>query len=190
MNWSVLKDLLDRYYEGQSSEEDEKKLVEMMQRDDLPEEFLEDRTIINGLFSHDEIPEPSMHLESKIRTAIDESEKNIKTYIGKSKLYSLVSVAASIIIILSFWFILHDRTGLKDTYEDPRLAYNQTVEVLYRVSENLNRGRDQIQDLSHITETKSRFGLIRDSREQIEEDLEALKYIEKSIEIMGNINNR
>jgi len=190
MNWSVLRNLLDKYYEGTSTAEEERKLIDILQREDLPEEFQDDRIILQGLFDSDEIPEPSSRLEAGILDAIDEFEKRGRLANTKTGLYSIVSIAASIIVILGLWFIIQNRTGLKDTYDDPQLAYNETVEVLQRVSRNLNLGRDQIKELSYITETKSRFKLIQDSRAQIEEDLDALRYIEKSIDMLGVNKNK
>ena len=94
-------------------------------------------------------------------------------------------MAAAILIIISFWFILEDKSRVIDTYSDPQLAYNETIKVLYRVSSNLNTGRDQMEELSIISQTKSRLNLIPESRDAVAGELKALKYIENSIELLG-----
>ncbi len=185
MNWSVLKKLLEEYYDGSSSADEEKKMLELLKHENLPSEFSEDRMMITGLFGNEEIPEPSPDLDERIMTSIDESERNRKIISGKRRLYSIVSVAAAILIIISFWFILEDNSRVKDTYSDPQLAYNETIEVLYNVSSNLNKGRDQMEELSMISQTKSRLNLIPESRNVVAGELKALKYIENSIELLG-----
>jgi len=185
MNWSVLKKLLEKYFDGSSSADEEKKMLELLEHENLPSEFSEDRIMITGLFGNEEIPEPSPDLDKKIMTAIDESERNRKIISGKRRLYSIVAVAAAILIIISFWFILEDKSRVIDTYSDPQLAYNETIEVLYRVSSNLNKGRDQMEELSMISQTKSRLNLIPESRDAVARELKALKYIENSIELLG-----
>ena len=185
MNWSVLKKLLEKYYDGSSSADEEKKMLELLKHENLPSEFSEDRMMITGLFGNEEIPEPSPDLDERIMTAIDESERNRKIISGKRRLYSIISVAAAILIIISFWFILEDKSRVIDTYSDPQLAYNETIKVLYRVSSNLNTGRDQMEELSIISQTKSRLNLIPESRDAVAGELKALKYIENSIELLG-----
>lgn len=185
MKWSVLNELLEKYYAGTSSEDEEQELRMLLEHEDLPSEFDEDRMLITGLYGKEKIPEPSSDLNGKIMSAIDESERNIKIIPGKRRLYSIVSVAASVLIIISLWFLLQDTTQFKDTYNDPQLAYNEAVEVLYRVSSNLNKGRAQLEELSLIEQTHSRLNLIPESRDAVAGELKALKYIENSIEMLG-----
>ncbi len=185
MKWSVLKELLEKYFAGTSSEDEEQELRMLLEYEDLPSEFDEDRILITGLYGKEKIPEPSGDLYGKIMSAIDESERKIKIIPGKRRLYSIVSVAASVLIIISLWFLLQDTTQFKDTYTDPQLAYNEAVEVLYRVSSNLNKGRAQLEELSLIEQTHTRLNLIPESRDAVAGELKALKYIENSIEMLG-----
>ncbi|HDZ41920.1 MAG TPA: hypothetical protein ENH59_09635 [Bacteroidetes bacterium] len=185
MNWSVLKKLLEKYYDGTSTADDEQKILELLERNDLPAEFYDDRLLMEGLHGGN-IPEPSPDLNDRIMAAIDESEKKIIS--GKRRLYSIVSVAAGLLIILSFWFTLADKPGLKDTFDDPQLAYNETVKVLYQLSDNLNTGRTHIKELSMINDARAKLELISGSGNVVLRELNALRYIENSVELL-NINN-
>ncbi len=185
MKWSVLKELLEKYYAGTSSEDEEKELRILLEQEDLPSGYSEDRMLIIGMSGNKEIPEPSDDLNDRIMSAIDDSEKHKDILPGRRRIYSIISVAATILIIIGFWFVLEDKGRYKDTYTDPQLAYNETVEVLYRISANLNRGRDQLEELSLIERTHSRLNLIPESRDAVAGELRALKYIENSIEMLG-----
>jgi len=185
----VLKKLLEKYYAGSSTADEELKILELLRRRDLPVEFYDDRNLMEGLHGNNDIPEPSADMETRIMTAIDESEKEKRIISGKRRLYSIVSVAATILIILSFWFILVDKGGIKDTFSDPQLAYNETAEVLYRVSANLNKGINPMEELTLIGDTKSKLELIPESRNAVTKELDALKYIGNSIRLLNmNVN--
>lgn len=187
----MLKKLLEKYYAGASSADEEKKILELLRRKDLPVEFYDDRVLMEGLHGEDDIPEPSTDLKTRIITAIDDSEKGKRIISGKRRLYSVVSVAAGILIIISFWFILVDKSSIKDTYNDPQLAYNETVEVLYRVSANLNKGMYPMEELTLIGDTKSKLEMIPESRNAVTKELDALKYIGNSIRLLNmNVNEK
>lgn len=178
MNWSVLRVLLEKYYDGLSSAAEDRKLSELLERNDLPEEFFEDSILITGLQAGRKIPEPSPVLNSRIMAAVRESEK--RTMAGKKRLYSLTSIAAGVLIIIGLWFVVDKSTVKQDTFNDPQLAYNQTIETLYRVSANLNKGRQHMEQLSAINNA---------SRTDIAEQLKALEYIETSMEMLGMKQN-
>lgn len=184
MNWSVLEKLLEKFYDGTSTAEEEKKALEMLRRNDLPPEFDDDRLILEGLYGKSEIPEPSPDLGEKIMTAIDRTEKKERNAGTKRRLYSIVAVAASFLLIISFWFLMPGNKRPKDTYSDPQLALNETVEVLYYLSENLNTGRAQMNELSVISNARAKLELIPESRNTASKELKALRYIENSVELL------
>ncbi|MGM0667225.1 MAG: hypothetical protein ACQETA_07895 [Bacteroidota bacterium] len=189
MNWSVLEKLLEKFYEGISTADEEKKALEMLRRNDLPPEFYDDRMILEGLYGKSEIPEPSPDLGKRIMTAIDDSEKEKRIIGGKRRLYSMVAVAASLLVIISFWFVLSDNNRVRDTYSDPQLAYNETVEVLYYLSENLNTGRAQMEELSKISDARAKLELLPESRNAVSRELKALRYIENSVDMLKMNSN-
>ncbi|MEE4215233.1 MAG: hypothetical protein V2I34_09190 [Bacteroidales bacterium] len=189
MNWSVLKNLLEKFYEGISTADEERKALEMLRRNDLPPEFYDDRMILEGLYGKSEIPEPSPDLGKRIMTAIDDSEKEKRIIGGKRRLYSMVAVAASLLVIISFWFVLADNNRVRDTYSDPQLAYNETVEILYYLSENLNTGRTQMEDLSMISDARTKLELLPESRNAVSKELKALRYIENSVKLLNMNSN-
>ena len=188
MNWSVLEKLLEKFYGGISTADEEMKALEMLRRNDLPPEFYDDRMILEGLYGKSEIPAPSTDLGKKIMTAIDDAEKEKRIIGGKRRLYSMVAVAASLLVIISFWFVLSDNNRVRDTYSDPQLAYNETVEVLYYLSENLNAGRSQMKKLSVISDARAKLELLPESRNAVSRELSALRYIETSVDML-NLDN-
>jgi len=192
MNLSRLNKLLEEYYEGFLSPADEKSLLELLSTEDLPAEYFDDKMFVTTLHGRgDDIPEPPAGLNDRIMAAIDESEKNKKLIHNKRRFFAVLSAAASILIIISFWFILADNDRLKDTYQDPQLAYNETVKILYSLSANLNKGMRQMSDISMIAHAESKMQMISESRSAITDELEPLKYLDNSMRLLniGQNNN-
>lgn len=185
MNRSLLDKLLDKYYSGSTSGEEEKMLLDLLSREDLPQQYAEDRMLIAGIYGDDDIPEPSAGLNDRILEAIDGSDKERKKVQNKRLLYTALSAAAGILVIISFWFVFNNRgVQFVDTYQDPQLAYNETVEVLYRVSANLNKGREGMSDLSVIAETESKMQLLPESRSAVTDELKTLRYLDTGMRLL------
>ncbi len=186
MNRSLLDKLLDKYYRGATSGEEEKMLLDLLSREDLPRQYFEDRMLIAGIYGDEDIPEPPAGLNARILEAIDGSEKERRIGHNKRLLYGAMSAAAGILVIISFWFVFNNRgTQFEDTYQDPRLAYNETVEVLYRVSANLNKGRESMSGLSVIAETKSKMQLLPESRSAVADELKTLRYLDTGMRLLN-----
>lgn len=185
MNRSLLDKLLDKYYSGSTSGEEEKMLLDLLSREDLPRQYSEDRMLITGIYGDDDIPEPSAGLNDRILEAIDGSDKERKKVQNKRLLYTALSAAAGILVIISFWFVFNNRgVQFVDTYQDPQLAYNETVEVLYRVSANLNKGREGMSDLSVIAETESKMQLLPEFRSAVTDELKTLRYLDTGMRLL------
>lgn len=93
--------------------------------------------------------------DDRIMQAIEEvsPEKNQK---GKSfKLYTIISIAASILILISVGIYFQSRTPqihFEDTYDNPELAYAETKKILMLVSGNFNTGTSELQNISELEE--------------------------------------
>ena len=93
--------LLTKYYEGNSTIEEERLLKEYFRGPGVPEELLEEQEIFRSFsrISNSDVPEPSADFELRIFAAIDREEK--RTAIpGRRRLYVMLSgVAAALLII-------------------------------------------------------------------------------------------
>lgn len=182
MNLQELEDLLERYYDGNCSSPDQKRLTELLYDKDLPPEYLADKQMIEGLSEYESIPEPDDGFESRIMAAIDESEKEMKLSGLRRKVYIITSVAAAILIMISSYFLLV-ADQQKDTFSDPLLAYNQTKQILYRVSAGINSGKEHLYELSAINEVRSNISIISNSQNTLNKELDPLKHLNKSIRL-------
>lgn len=184
MNLQELDKLIQKYYEGETTEADEEKLFELLSSGHLPPEYTRDISIITGLSGSEDIPEPDMGFEARIMNAIDNSEQQGRVISLKRRIYTTVSVAASLLIIISSYLMLRPGSQPEDTFSDPVLAYNATLEILGRVSQTMNTGSDVISELSLISKAEDKLTKFSEPARLVSKELEPLKYIDKSIDIL------
>lgn len=185
MNWSALDRLLDKYYSGDTTPGEVEQLLEYLGQPGLPGQYEEDRLLLQSLYGDETAPGPSPDFNNRILNAIDDYEAEKKLSRAKRQLYAVVSAAASVLIIISIWFTVGRENSFEDTYSDPQLAYNETVEILYTVSANLNRGREEMDNLDALVTTKERLQKVPEAGNVIKDDLEQLKYLGKSMKMLG-----
>lgn len=79
LNWEEVKNLIDRFYEGTTTREEEELLMELPGRKDVPEELLTDVEVFRALADErqqlDVPPAVPEGLEQRLKAAIEEEEK-------------------------------------------------------------------------------------------------------------------
>lgn len=151
-----IKKLLEAFYDGTTSLEEEQILKQYFSDENVPEELLIDDKIFVELFSCQYESDLSS-LEQKIDILIDrlEDEENNKIHplpvASKPAIHWrwFVGVAASVFIILSAGIYFHnqsnDRIMIEDTYSNAEDAYVETQKALLLVSGKLNKGFEQME---------------------------------------------
>jgi len=184
MNAEELNKLLEKYYKGESTEEEEKTLREYFKEHNVPESYKAEKDIFGYYIADREVPEPSFDFEARILAGIDASDsKRGSQKIRKYVLLSL-SAAAGLLVLAGLYFFLVSRTEPKDTFTDPKIAYAETMKILIDVSSQLNHGVQALEPVSRINEmTTKSFEAINKSTIIIEKNLKNLDYIKKAIEI-------
>jgi len=180
MDLKKIKALLEKFYNGESTLEEEKILREYFNSDNVAREFAADKDIfeyqtqeINGL---EQIPDLSDEIWGKIS-----GDKNHKTLKYRSINYVFLRIAAGIIIILGLFAILKDqnmlnyqKTQYTDTYQNPEQAYEQTKATLLYVSALLNKGTNHLEPINKLEEGTKELQKLKTFNEGLNE-LDPLK---------------
>jgi len=149
-----VKKLLDAFYDGTTSLDEEKILRQYFSGKDVPEELEVEQKIFCELFSAQGGYDFSS-LEQKLDSLIEQLEDKEKSHIQSfpPKLKSIInwkwitSVAASVLIILCTGIYFYNQNNthkMIDTYSNPKEAYAETQKALTLVSSKLNKGFDQM----------------------------------------------
>jgi hypothetical protein len=158
MDLKRIKLLLEKYYSGESTLDEENILREYFGREVVDKELIADKDIFIYQMQENnkstEIPDISDQIWDNIKD-ID----NKKLHLIKPKSYLFLRIAASVVVVLGSYFLLKNDIFNKeqeieftDTYENPELAYQQAKETLMYVSAMLNNGTDHLEPIHKVNE--------------------------------------
>lgn len=189
-----LKELIEKYYNGLSTDEDERALRAYFTLNDPPSGYETEKELFSFYMGSEEVPELSSDFESRIKNAIDTASEEKRSAKFRSILVPLLSAAAGLLILAGSYFFLINRHETEDTYSDPQIAYAETVKILLEVSSQLNQGSRSLQPVGKINEMKIRsLESINKSTVIIEKNLKSLGYLRNTTEmknlLKGKINN-
>lgn len=147
---NLIRELLDKYYEGNTSETEEQLLLDYLLSDTLPEEFEPDREVVCSLLIMSREHKPSKGFEERIIASLGTGNDVKKLPSGRELYWKVSGIAASLIIALSIWFLIGEKRYQADTFSSPELAYAETVRVLQLISSEMNRGRAVLTDMEPV----------------------------------------
>lgn len=153
MELNEIKILLEKYYEGLTSIEEEYALRNFFAQQNVPDEMASDRELFSHLDTESKIIPVSSQLPDKLESWIDRRNKNEQKtrYIRLG--YKLASIAAGIaILVVCYLFVNQNQKKLvsEDTYSDPQLAYAEVKRTLLYISEKLNKGTKPLSNVSRL----------------------------------------
>jgi len=181
MKEEELKRLTARYYNGESTEEEERSLRDFFRSNDVPNGYEAEKTIFGFYDESESMPEPSIDFEARILAGIDASEKQWGTQNSKRYLIPLISAAAGLLLLAGSYFFFINRTESGDTFSDPAIAYAETIKILRDVSSRMNHSAQALEPVGKMNEvTKKGFETISKSTRLVEKNLKSLTYLQKT----------
>ena len=147
MNLTKIRILLEKFYDGESTLEEENQLIIFFSSEDIPESLESDKKLFLSMKCKDSDIKVPDDLNDNISDFIDEltTQDKQENKIKRVNLFTthvrIFSIAASIIILFGIgWFINDNNTKPKDTFTNPIEAYNETQRILSYVASNLKNG--------------------------------------------------
>ena len=150
--------MLDRFYRGETSLEEEKILENYFSSTTVPEALIPDKELFQSFGTERELIVVPDDLNQKIFTSIDQVERK-ETKTRRISIFSLSGLAAGLLVMVAVYlfYIRTDRPSLlasnqmKDTYEDPMDAYEEAKRTLAYVSSKMKNGTDELEHVRQIT---------------------------------------
>ncbi|MGD0341320.1 MAG: hypothetical protein ABSA76_06405 [Bacteroidales bacterium] len=185
MKEEILKKLLEKYYNGDTSLEEEQSLKEYFSGKDIMPGYEAEKEIFRLFSSSGEVPAAGDELETRIKNAIDHLEESHPVRTPSIRRYAFASLAAGLLILAASYFMLRHHAEPKDTFSDPRLAYAETMKILNEVSLKLNKGTDALEPVRKIARAaQSGLGTVSKSASVITENLKPIRMINR----ISNVN--
>jgi len=156
-----IEELLEKYYNGETSLEEERKLHWYFQTHDVPMYLKPDAELFRSNYKRS-TEEDAPELTEKLAKFIDEQDKKTRFIISVRSIRWISGIAASVVILLSLWIgfgrdSFRNHTKFADTFDDPKIAYQESMKVLLLVSEKLNTGTKDLQHLKKYNQGFSKL---------------------------------
>lgn len=181
MSEEELKRLVEKYYNGTSTEEEEGVLRTYFIENSAPPGFETEKEIFSFLMEAGEVPEPSSGFEARIFKSLDKSYERTGSARFRKILVPLIGVAAGLLILAGSYFFFVNRIESEDTYSDPEIAYAETMKILLDISDQINHGTQSLKPVGRINEMKVKsFESINKSAIVVEKNLKSLGYLRNS----------
>lgn len=159
MSVNEIETLLARYYNGDTTESEEKALKRFFTEEEVPAHLLADKELFMQLASPTEPPVPQ-GLEARLASLIDQWDTHerrsvrLKRRTRIVRLQWLGSIAASLLLLLAVGTYLHQSAAPavgQDTCATPEEAYAEARKALLMFSSALNKGAEQMAAVHETT---------------------------------------
>jgi hypothetical protein len=167
MNTEEVEKLLEKYYEGETSLDEEKSLREFFSTGDVPAHLAEHQPLFRFFSSEAELSLAEGKQEESLIRRIGRytAEASLDhPHPGKKRLYYFSGIAAGMLLLLSLVFLIrselkHRPAGIQGNM-NPELAYMQTRQAILMVSVGLNTGVDAAQRLNALDKAVKQIQLV------------------------------
>jgi hypothetical protein len=155
-----IRKILDRFYLGETTLEEERMLHSYFLSNSVPEELIPDKELFLTMGSGSESVEVPDDLDQKIIASIDKKEAST-TRTRRISVFSLSGLAAGLLVMIAV-YVFYIRTDtpsmlasqeMTDTYEDPEQAYEEAKRALAYVSTKLNNGTSELEHVKKVSKT-------------------------------------
>ena len=157
-----IRKLLDRFYLGETTLEEEKILQEYLSSASVPEELMPDRDLFRSMEPGNQNVIVPNGLNKKILDVIDQQEKKVFRT-RRISVFTLSGLAAGLLVVIALYtgYFSKGQSArlashqMSDTYEDPQDAYEEARRALAFVSAKLNTGASELVHVKQVSKTAS-----------------------------------
>jgi hypothetical protein len=182
--------LLERYYAGETTPDEERRLKNLFLSGDVPEGYESETDIFRFIDEESLVPPCSQDLSERIISALPDQTGGLRITVRR-RIYQFSGAAAAILVIIASWLFLTRSTEPADTFDDPKVAYAEAMKVLYEVSSKLNEGVGSLQPVSKMNSASVRtIGVFDETARKAARDLKSLEYINQTIEMTNIPDNQ
>lgn len=162
MEYNKIRELLEKYWEGETSLEDEEMLRSFyaVDHNDLPADLLEAQPLFRYF-------REEANLELPALPAMETVIAQLSPVIKQKPWDHWMKYAAIFLIAIGLGYAgrqyqekqhrIDVILAQKDTYEDPQQAFAATQKALRLLARNLNKGTSQVQKLSYFNEATEKI---------------------------------
>ncbi len=174
MEQEKIRELINKYFEGETTAEEEQLLREYLNDPSVPDQLRRKFGYIASFSG--KVPEPSEGFYERL-----ESVTHTQVTMGPARraLRHLATAAAVAVIVAGLWMIFFHQGSpvARDTYDDPVIAMAEVKSILLTVSGKMNSGVEQLGQVSTITEQREELEGLGRISDIVADNLSRLRYL-------------
>lgn len=186
MEQEKIKELLGRFYEGNTSEEEEAMLKEYLADPSVASLFPEAGYLADFVTA---VPEPSADFFNKLEEVTHRERKMISR---EEMIRYSITVAATAVLLIGTYFLFDYLRPyrLRDTYSDPEIAMAEVRSILTTVSQNMNTGTEPLGSIRAMSVTPKAMGEFGKLNKAVGKNLDKLRYLNGLNTTTNTTNNK
>jgi hypothetical protein len=148
MNLHEIEKLLEKYFNGETSLEEERELRKFFAGREVPRKWIHLAGFFNYLDEEKEVSLENPAFDARIRESLGESGIARLFDLRRPWIYWAAGVAASILILVAIFVKFDPFSGrIDDTYDNPEVAYVQAQKILLFVSDKMSKGTKDLKQI-------------------------------------------
>jgi hypothetical protein len=156
MKTQEAKALLQKYFDGLTSLEEEKNLKNFFLQESLPEEFMPYKKWFSGIGSSMQIPESETIEKDMIRMI--QGQQTPVRFLNRKFIVAISGIAASVIIVAGSMLFYLRQPDYRDTFSDPAQAALYAEKTLAFVSSEYNKGMAALAPVNRLQGGQQKLG--------------------------------
>ena len=165
-----IRQLLARYYEGNTTESEEGALREYFAGGNVDPDFEDDRLLFKAMAGYsDKAVEVPAHLERLLSDSIDSWQRSERQPAPSHRVLGFIpwhhagAIAASVAVLIGVGVMLFNSRGIStipaDTFTDPQEAYAETQRVLSIFSNTIDKSMQGLETMERSQDKALRLAL-------------------------------
>lgn len=157
MDSSKVKQLMQKYWSGETTLEEEQLLKEYFRQTEVPAELSE----VAAMFRYfDQTRKNALNDIAFDRTLIEKVTGRPKAGKIRSLVFNSMRIAAGVVVVMAAtWFIRKEirqttPQEVVDTYDDPKLAFEETKKALMMISKSFGTAEEQAKKINMFNEAQ------------------------------------
>lgn len=159
MDSNQLEELIKKYWDCETSLEEEERLRNWFRTHEVPERFKETAALFT-YFDDQKLKSTDSQFDKQV-------VKKLESTAEKSKTVSLwqtgLRIAAGVVVVIAAFFFVrkeiiekHDIATIEDTIDDPKKALEETKKALMMISRGFNTAEQEVKKINVLNEAQDK----------------------------------
>lgn len=159
MDLNRIDELLAKYWNCETSLEEEQQLREYFRAQQIPEQFRDTATLFRYFDEHKKKNLPDVSFDARVLEKVNGPKHN---HVRKI-FYNTMRIAAGIaVLVVATWFVRDEirkttPQSAADTYDDPKLALEETKKALLMISKSFGKAEERAKKISLFNEAQEKI---------------------------------